>query len=149
MPDAADGHPHPIAAASVALFRGETVLLVERGSGHGAGRWSLPGGHVEAGETAEAAARREAFEETGREPGALTLLGLHDVFVPATVGSPAAHYRISVFYGTASAGEPVAGSDARAARFVDFADLARLPLTDGALSLIRRAHARVQANTGA
>lgn len=43
------------------------VCLVRRGGGGDfAGHWSVPGGHIEDGETAEQAARREAREETGR-----------------------------------------------------------------------------------
>ncbi|WP_110731124.1 MULTISPECIES: NUDIX hydrolase [unclassified Rhizobium] len=38
------------------------VLLV---SSRRSGRWGLPKGHIEAGETSNAAAQREAFEEAG------------------------------------------------------------------------------------
>ena len=57
--------PWPRAGASAVLFRGEAVLLIERGGGPSEGLWSLPGGSIEAGETAEDAARREVREETG------------------------------------------------------------------------------------
>jgi 8-oxo-dGTP pyrophosphatase MutT (NUDIX family) len=40
-----------------------------------AGQISLPGGRIDAGETPEAAALREAAEEVGVDPGAVTLLG--------------------------------------------------------------------------
>lgn len=141
-----DGHPSggahpPVAAASAVLLRGGAVLLVERGAGAAVGRWSLPGGHIEPGETAEAAARREVREETGLVAGRLEPMGVHDVDMVGGDGRRPRRYAISVFRGVAPAGEPVAASDARAARFVDLAALAALPLTDGALSLIRRAFA--------
>lgn len=152
MAEPADGHPPPIAAnalpiaaASAVLFNGDRVLLVERANGPAAGRWSLPGGHVEPGESAEAAARREVCEETGLVAGGLEMFGVHDVHVPADGAAPARHYRITVFLGLMPATAPVAGSDARAARFVDVGELSPLPLTDGALSLIGRAHAHARA----
>ena len=54
----------PRAAASGVVFRDapglvREVLLIERGKGAMRGVWSLPGGHVEPGETVRDAARRE------------------------------------------------------------------------------------------
>ena len=54
----------PRAGVSVALFKGEGVVLVQRGKGIYRGFWSLPGGAIELGETAMEAAQRELREET-------------------------------------------------------------------------------------
>ncbi len=43
------------------------VLLGRRRGAHGAESWSFPGGHLEAGESWAACARREVLEETGLE----------------------------------------------------------------------------------
>lgn len=49
----------------VFVMSGGRFLMGRRRNAHGAGSWSLPGGHLEAGESFEDAARREVLEETG------------------------------------------------------------------------------------
>ena len=57
------------------------LLLGQRLSKHGEGTWSPAGGHVEFGETPEAAARRELFEETGLTANSVQFIGFsNDVF---------------------------------------------------------------------
>jgi 8-oxo-dGTP diphosphatase len=137
----------PRCGASAAIFRGEEVLLIERGKGALKGLWSLPGGHIEPGETARAAAVREVREETGVEAELAGLVDIHEVILHAPGGILRAHYLIAVFCGRWRGGEPVAGSDAAAARFLPAGEIevpGRLPLTDGAAALIHRARARLQ-----
>lgn len=58
---ATDEYNGAVEAAGVMFRCGELILLMHRTDGQG---WAFPGGTVEPNETAEAAARREAFEET-------------------------------------------------------------------------------------
>ncbi len=51
----------PVPAVGAVVFREGEVLLVKRGSEPNKGRWSLPGGVLEVGETVEAAAVRETL----------------------------------------------------------------------------------------
>ena len=110
--------PWPRAAASAVIFKGADVLIVERGKGGMQGLWSLPGGHVEAGERARDAALREVHEETGITADILGLVDVHDVILRHDNGSLRAHYVLSVYYGLHRSGEAKAASDARTARFV-------------------------------
>jgi len=72
------------------------------------------------------------------------LLDVHDVILRRPDGTLRAHYLITVFCGRWRAGEPSAGSDASAARFVRIGDIEGYHLTEGAAALIRRAWAQVQ-----
>src|SRR5262249_47143560 len=130
----------PRPAASLAVFRGDSLLLVARGKGHYSGLWSLPGGHIEPGERASAAALRETLEETGVTADAATLVDVHEVLLrdgPRLV----AHYLIVVFCAHWRDGEPRAQGDAASARFVPLRELDRYPLTEGLAPLVVRARA--------
>jgi 8-oxo-dGTP diphosphatase len=146
MPSAGTSTPvWPRLGASAAIFRGREVLLIERGKGPLRGLWSLPGGHIEAGELARAAALREVAEETSVAAEICGLLDIHEVLRTGTDGGVLAHYLLVVFFGRWRAGEPIAGSDAAAARFVPLDTLDSLPMTDAAPDLVRRAWARLEA----
>lgn len=54
--------------------RREKVLLTQRADN---GRWCLPGGHMESGESASEACEREVWEETGLKVRATRLLGVY------------------------------------------------------------------------
>jgi len=133
----------PRPGASAAVFRGPQVLLVERAKAPFAGKWSLPGGDIEPGESAREAARRELAEETGIDA---ELVGLADVaeVIIRDGGKLVAHHVIAVFYGRWLSGEARAGSDAAAVRWVPLEELGALALTEGTQAIIERAAAELE-----
>ncbi len=58
------------------------MTFVRQERGPYAGWWLLPGGKVEFGEPIAAAARREAAEESGCDPGDLALTGAYEIIGP-------------------------------------------------------------------
>ena len=59
------------------IFRENTILLIKRKHEPFEGKWALPGGFVEYGETTEKAVIREILEETGLETKVKKLLGVY------------------------------------------------------------------------
>jgi 8-oxo-dGTP diphosphatase len=141
MPEALKRPDWPRPAASAIIFRGESVLIVERGKGALPGTWSLPGGHIEPGERAREAAARELFEETGIAVMLEGLVDIHDGIFRDTEGLLRAHYVLAVFWGRSEEGEPVAATDVRDARFVLLSEIDGYRMTPGAQAIIRRARA--------
>ena len=102
------------------------LLLIQRGHEPEAGRWSLPGGRIEPGESDEQALVREIGEETGLhvEPGRL----IGAVERPAPGG---AVFDIYDYAASVSGGQLVAGDDAADARWIHPGDIGQLSLTSG------------------
>jgi len=102
------------------------LLMIRRGRGPGAGRWSIPGGRVEGGETLGEAVVRELAEETGLEGLCGPLIGWVERI------SDEHHFVILDFeVEVLEPGPPVAGDDAVEAAWVPLSDVAELDLVDG------------------
>ena len=100
---------NPVPTVDLIIEAGGGIVLIERRNPPPG--WALPGGFVDYGETLEAAAVREAREETGLQ---VTLVRqLHTYSAPER--DPRQHTISTVFLATAS-GTPRAGDDARQAK---------------------------------
>ncbi|MBQ2262514.1 MAG: NUDIX hydrolase [Loktanella sp.] len=101
----------PKLAAIAVLRHGGRVLLVRRRNPPDAGRWGFPGGHVEAGETAMAAALRELAEETGVQGRAQGYLTNLDIIQHDAAGQLQFHFLLAVVLCDYVSGTPVAADD--------------------------------------
>ena len=124
----------PRLGASACVWRDGRVLLIERAKPP-VGLWSLPGGHVEFGETARAAALRELREETGVAAELTGFVGLYEIIRER----PAFHYAIACYCGTWISGEPAAASDALSASWFLPSELYRLDFVPHVVEAIDRA----------
>lgn len=138
------GRPSP--AAGTVCFKGEDVLLIRRGTPPMAGDWSLPGGRIEFGERAEAAALRELTEETGITARLIGLVDVVDaIFTSRTTGAVTRHYLLFDFAALWISGDPAAGDDASHAEWVSPERLAAIPLWDETRRVIEKARAMTTA----
>jgi 8-oxo-dGTP diphosphatase len=116
----------------------DRVLLVQRGAPPARGKWSFPGGLVNAGEGLRQACQRELQEETGLEADLQDLAVVVERIIPDERGEVEYHYVIVDFWDI-SAGEPEASSDASAVRWVPVDEVSRLETTRGVPEAIQRA----------
>jgi ADP-ribose pyrophosphatase YjhB (NUDIX family) len=130
----------PRLAVSACVWRGGEVLLIQR-SRPIAGQWSLPGGHVEPGESLEAAVRRELKEETGVDAALDQFVGLYEVIRHDAAGLLTAHYAIACYTGPWRGGEARAASDALAAQWTRPEVIPQLAATAGLADAVARARA--------
>jgi 8-oxo-dGTP diphosphatase len=107
--------PSPTVDVVIALPGDRVVLVRRRNPPPG---WALPGGFVDEGETLEAAAVREAEEETGLD---VTLTDLLYVYSDPR-RDPRRHTVSAVFLGRAG-GDPVGADDADEARAFEWTAL--------------------------
>jgi 8-oxo-dGTP diphosphatase len=109
------------------------VLLVRRGHPPFKGKYALPGGFVDIGETVEDACRRELKEETGVKAGRLELLGVYS----DPKRDPRGHTCSVVFLTRMVRATPKAGDDAAAAEWIE--DWSKLDLAFDHSKILRDA----------
>lgn len=127
---------NPIPAASIAVFRDGKVLLARRARPR---LWSLPGGRIEPGETAEQAALRELREEVGVEAEIVAPAGEREVVRRDSYGPMIVRFHIRVFAARWRAGEPKTGSEAIEVRWVEPDKIGELETTEGLAEIVAAA----------
>jgi ADP-ribose pyrophosphatase YjhB (NUDIX family) len=122
--------PPVVAVGGIAVVEG-ALLMVQRATPPEVGRWTVPGGRVEAGESVPDAVERELHEETALVVRCGPLLGW------AERRGRHHHFVILDFAVTTTGrGTPVAGSDAAAVAWVPVTEVPGLPLVSGLLDFL-------------
>lgn len=129
MPTNERGYEVPTLATDAVLVEEGRVLLVRRGRDPFAGRWALPGGFVEVGETVETACVRELREETGIEAEIVELVGVYS----DPDRDPRGHVVSTPFVvrRTGEEREPAGGDDAAKAAWHPLGDLPDMAFDHG------------------
>ena len=116
------GHKRIILPGSAVIIKNAYGKVLMQQRRHPKGRWGLPGGLMELGESAEETAKREALEETGLIVDGLKLLGVYsgkDYLCTAANGDE--WYVVTIAYVAESyAGEPaVSDGESLALAWID------------------------------
>ncbi|MDQ3574165.1 MAG: NUDIX domain-containing protein [Actinomycetota bacterium] len=123
--------PAPQLCVGAVAVEANRLLMVRRGQNPGAGRWSIPGGHVEPGETMAEAVVRELREETGVRGVCQGLVG----WLERT--GPDHHLVILDFEVTVAGTEELApGDDATDAAWVPLEEVRQLAVVDGLVQFL-------------
>ena len=141
------GRPdRPSVGVGAVLIHEGRVLLIRRGKEPLRGRWVVPGGTVELGETLEEALVREIQEETGLLVRPRQVVAVFDR-IQRVADRVDYHYVIVDYLCDYVAGEARAGSDAEAVALVAPADLPAYDLPEKALEVVLDGFRRVEAQS--
>jgi len=121
----------------IVCLKGESVLLIQRGTAPRKGEWSIPGGRIELGETEAQAAIRELDEETGVTANILTKI------TALNADFEGYHYRLHDYLAQWVSGTPQAGDDAAQAKFIPLDEIDALDMWPETVRVIREGHAKM------
>ena len=120
----------PVIGVGAVILDGDKILLEQRKNEPSKGKWSVPGGLVELGESMEDAVIREVKEETGLNVYEPQLVDVVNYVSYGERGAVIYHYVIVDYLVTVMGGKPKAASDAAALKWVPFNELDQYDLTE-------------------
>jgi 8-oxo-dGTP diphosphatase len=129
----------PIVAVGGVAIHESRVLLVRRGQPPLEGRWSIPGGILEVGETIAEGIERELMEETGVRVRVLELIEIYEKVMRDEENRPQYHFVILDYACEVVEGTARAGGDVTEVKWASEQELDALALTGAAKRVIRRA----------
>ena len=139
---------YPRVGVGAVILHEDKVLLVRRGQSPSFGKWSLPGGLVELGESTREAIAREIGEECGIKIRIVDVAGVIDRVVKDDAGRVRYHYVLVDYAAHPESHGICAGSDAAEVRWVPIAEIEKYDTTDGLVEMVRRAAAMTGGGTG-
>jgi 8-oxo-dGTP diphosphatase len=119
----------PIVGIGVVIVSQGKIVLAQRGNEPSKGKWTIPGGLVELGESIEAAVIREAKEETCLDVDNPRLIDVVDNVDLDEQGKVKYHYVIIDYLVHVKGGTIKAASDAAELRWVPFGEVETYDLT--------------------
>lgn len=128
----------PLLGVGAVVVKDDRVLLVRRAHEPNCGRWSIPGGAVELGETLAQAAEREVREECQVEIVMDGILSTFDLIQRDKNGNIRYHYLLIDVRAFYLSGKPTPGTDALESRWVSEPELEELDIIPRLLPVLRQ-----------
>lgn len=119
----------PVVGVGAVIICDGKILLERRKNEPGKGRWSIPGGLVELGESIEEAAIREVLEETSLEVEEPVLIDVVDGVTRDENGDIKYHFVIVDYFVKLKGGVPKASSDAAELEWAQLNNVEKYDLT--------------------
>lgn len=119
----------PIVGIGIVIVANQQIVLIKRGNEPARGKWTIPGGLVELGESNEEAVIREAKEETCLDVENPLLVDVVSQVDLDAEGKIKYHYVIVNYLVHIRAGDITAASDAVELRWVPFDEVENYELT--------------------
>jgi ADP-ribose pyrophosphatase YjhB (NUDIX family) len=130
----------PIVGVGVVVLESTKVLMIRRAKNPRQGKWSLPGGAQELGETVYDAAQREVLEETGLSVKILGIVDVIDSIQKDDLGKIQYHYTLIDFVAlNIGSSIPKAGSDASEVAWMTMEEISNLDLWSETIRIINLA----------
>ncbi len=134
----------PIAGVGAVIIEKDRILLEKRKNEPGQGKWSIPGGKVELGESTEAAVVREVKEETGLDVDHPRLIDVVSNVICDEAGKVKYHFVIIDYFVKIRGGRLHASSDAAELRWVGLFEVDNYNLTDSFAEFFKKNFSRLK-----
>jgi ADP-ribose pyrophosphatase YjhB (NUDIX family) len=120
----------PIVGIGIVIVKDNKIVLIKRGNEPAKGKWTIPGGLVELGESIEMAVIREAKEETLLDVEDPKLIDVVSQVEVDLQGKIKYHHVVIDYLVRVVSGEIAAASDAAELRWVPFDEVETYELTN-------------------
>ena len=129
---------YPRVGVGVVVIRDGRILMVKRAKEPNKGKWSIPGGGLELGESLYEAARREVFEECSIHVEIERVIDTTERIIKDEDGRIKYHFVLVDMLGRYISGEAKAQSDAQDCRWVAIKEIDGLDITTILRAMLKR-----------